>query len=209
MRSVWLIMLLGIGVCSAQEPPKTMTVIVAKLSEPEQDPASFAAQSKKIWRAGTKYARMEEAPDLTNHIHGLLIVKEPDAWLINLFEKSGRHVVDPGPTFNARLPIFDPSSGANAVVSELEFGRELEFFKKNNATSSAADVGKAATRYDLTVGDNKLTFWIDAKSKKPIRLSLTAITAKKQQTFEYLTYDEDVQFDPSLFLPPPDIAISD
>ena len=92
-------------IAPAQEVPKTMTKITTKVVEPKPT-SSFLAQGKTMWRAGTKYARIEEAPDTANGIHGLLIVNEPDAWMINLFEKSGRHMVDPGPTFQCAPSHF-------------------------------------------------------------------------------------------------------
>ena len=99
--------LVSLAVC--QETPKSMTRIATRVVEPEPEPGSFAAQTKTCWRAGTKYARIAEAPDAQHHIHALIIIKEPNLWMINLADKSGRHVVDPGPrwmfTFRSfRLP---------------------------------------------------------------------------------------------------------
>jgi hypothetical protein len=76
--------------------------------DPEIMTGSVLAQPKVMYRAGTKYCRVEEAEDSQNKIHGLFIVDEPDAWMINLYDKLARHVVDPGPTFNCKLPIFAP-----------------------------------------------------------------------------------------------------
>src|SRR6202022_269103 len=135
-------------IAPAQEVPKTMTKITTKVVEPKPT-SSFLAQGKTMWRAGTKYARIEEAPDTANGIHGLLIVNEPDAWMINLFEKSGRHMVDPGPTFNPRLPVFDATTGASPKVMELEFGREFEFFTKNNAKQSTEVNDKPTELYEV------------------------------------------------------------
>src|SRR5712691_13067681 len=104
-----------------QELPATMTKITTRIIEPKMNPDSFFAQPKTLWRAGTKYARVAEAADPQHQIHGLVIVNEPDVWMVNLFDKSGTHMVDTGPTFNAHLPIFEASSG----VAGFEFGREL------------------------------------------------------------------------------------
>jgi hypothetical protein len=190
----------------AQETPKTMMAVTVKRVEPAES-ASFLSQPKKFWRAGTKYARIEEAPDAVNRVHGLVIVNEPDAWMINLFDKSGRHMVDPGPTFNARLPIFDAISGASAGVTALEFGRELEFFAKDNAKRSGIESirGKPTDRYELTVDTSKLILWISTESKKPLRISL--IHGDHTQTFEYVSYQDNLEFDPSLFWPPTGIAV--
>jgi hypothetical protein len=78
-----------------------------------------------------------------NKIHGLLIGNEPDAWMINLESMTGRHIVDSGPTFNCRLPIFSPlgkNDGPDLLTNDLQFGRELEFLEKLGASPQAGPV---------------------------------------------------------------------
>jgi hypothetical protein len=193
----------------SQEVPRTMTKVTTKIVEPKPEPGSFAAQPKTMWRAGTKYARTAEAPDPQNHIHGLAIINEPDAWMINLFDKSGRHVVDPGPTFNVHLPIFEQPSGAKLKVNELEFGKEVEFFAKNDARKSAGEMvdGKPTVRQEVTFSGGSVVLWTDAKSKKPVRISL--IQGVQRQTIAYVAYDNDLAFDSTLFQPPTGIAVVD
>jgi outer membrane lipoprotein-sorting protein len=190
-----------------QEVPKTMTKISA--ARMEHDSASFAAQPKILWRAGTKYARIAESPDLQNHIQGLIIIREPDAWMLNLSGKSGKHIVDSGPSLVVRLPIFDRHTGIKSKLNELEFGMELDFFARNNATHSAGVVieGNPTDRYDVAISDAKLILWTDAKSKKPLRVSL--IDGKQSQAYQYLFYDDNLPFDPSLFQPPDGISIEE
>jgi len=190
-----------------QEIPKTMVKITTRVLEPVPEPGSFVSQPKTLWRAGIKYARIAEAPDTQHHIHGLMIVNEPNVWMINLFYKSGRHIVDSGPTFDVHLPIFQTPEEAKMKLGELEFGGELDFFTKNNAKPSAGEVinGKATDRYDVIVSGRKLVLWMDTKSKKPVRVSLER--GMGTQTIEYLTYDDELPFDPSMFQPPDGIAI--
>lgn len=47
----------------AQQPPQTMTKMVVQIQSPDVKAGSFAAQPKTLLRAGTKYCRVEEAPD--------------------------------------------------------------------------------------------------------------------------------------------------
>ena len=206
-----MLLLLGVLLASpttGQERPELMTKITTRLIEPAPSLGSFPAQPKTIWRAGTKYARIAEAPDPQHKIHGLVIVNEPDVWMINLFDKSGRHMVDPGPTFNAHLPIFEAAPGAKTKVAEVEFGRELEFFTKNKAKRSAGEAisGRPTERYEVTIGDTRFVLWTDTQLKKPLRVS--CIQGNQTQTIEYLVYEE-LKFDPSLFQPPAGIAIQD
>jgi hypothetical protein len=43
---------------------------------------------------------MEEMPDSLMKLHQLVIYNNGDSWMINLFDKTGKYIRDPGPTFN-------------------------------------------------------------------------------------------------------------
>src|ERR1700674_3791443 len=141
--------------------PGTMTKIVVHFESPDVPETSFAAQPKTMYRAGTRYCRTEEVPDAKLGIHGLVIVSEPDAWLINLLTKTALHQVDPGPTFNCRLPLFadDLRSATDPrnQLAELEFGRELGYFRSSGATINDGPVlrGKTTKAYTVGVGDSQ------------------------------------------------------
>ena len=148
-----------------QEAPTTMTKISVRIIKPGPEPGTFAARPKTYWRAGKKYARIAESPDLQNQIHGLIIINEPDAWMINLSDKSGKHIIDPGPSLVVRLPLFDKQTGVRSKLNDLEFGMELDFFARNDAAHSAGAVidGKATDRYEVAISDARLILWTDAK----------------------------------------------
>jgi len=186
-----------------------MMRVTTKIVEPKPEAGSFLAQPKTVWRAGTKYSRTAEAPDSTNRIHALAIIHEPDAWMINLFDGSGRHLVDPGPTFNVHLPIFEEHSGVKTKLNELEFGKELQFFTMNGAKQSAGEMidGKSTNRYEVSISGSRLVLWTDAKSKKPVRIS--RIQGVQRQSIAYLSYDDALAFDPTLFQPPTGITFVD
>jgi hypothetical protein len=202
-------LVLGLGLnplARGQESPTTMMRISTRLVEPAPAPNSIAAQARVVWRAGTKYGRLAEPLDIQNRVHGLMIINEPDAWLINLYDKSGKHMVDPGPSLNVHIPIFAGGS-VSPKLTDLEFGRELEFFSKKGAPLSEGEAinGKATERYDVTIENSKLVLWMDVKSKKPIRVSL--VDGGQTRTFEYLSYDDGLTFDASLFQPPAGIVM--
>ena len=44
---------------------------------------SFDAQTKKVWRIGNEYLRFEDAPNPQTEVHGLIIVAEPDIWIMD------------------------------------------------------------------------------------------------------------------------------
>lgn len=206
--TILLTVLLGFA-CLCQETPKTMTKITTRLISPKSAPGSFSGQAKTCWRAGTKYARVAEALDSHNHIHELVVVHEPDVWIINLFDNSGKHIVDSVPPFDAELPIFDMPEGSKAKLNKLEFGREMDFVVKNGARLSPGGSfqGKPTARYDLTVDGYKLTLWTNIKTKVPVRISLA--DGRQTQTIEYLAYDDGLSFDPSLFRPPAGITLTE
>jgi hypothetical protein len=75
---------------------------------------------------GDDRVRTEEDVDAVNGIHGLIVIAEPNIWMVNLYDRSGQHIVDPGPTFFAHAPVFG-LDGVSAKLMALEFGCEAEF----------------------------------------------------------------------------------
>src|SRR5438045_7621317 len=77
----------GLLLCNSAfaEPTKPKVIkIVSRFISSEIPPNSFAAKPKTIYIAGDSYSRVEEEPDREHGIHGLIIVSEPDSWMINL-----------------------------------------------------------------------------------------------------------------------------
>lgn len=144
-----------------------------------------------------------------NYIHGLVIVSEPDVWMVNLFDKSGKHITDPGPVLDVHLPVFEPAEGTKTKLDELELGGELEFFAKNGAKESAGEIleGRASMRHEVTINGDKVVLWTDAKSGKPLRIRL--VRGSQTQTIAYVAYENELPFDPSLFQPPSGITMQD
>ena len=158
---------------------------------------------------GDKYGRLEEAPDLNLGIHGLLICNEPDAWMINLMTKTGIHDLDGGPTYVFHAPIMGFKGKSQAEfqafkalpISKFEFGREMEFLKTYKAK-------KISNHYELIIDDYRIELFPKAGTEIPYRLKIF----KGKSQISYLQYDEyktDLPLDLSLFIPPPDIKISE
>ena len=137
-----------------------------------------------------------------------MVIDEPQVWMINLYNKSGRHIIDPGPSLDVKVPIFQFPNERKSKLQDLEFGREVEFMKANHGIKSfgTALLGKKTNQYEVLLNGGNLTLWVDAKTEKPIRISYSK--GAETQTFEYLEY-EDLPFDPSLFKPPTGIALVD
>ena len=154
MKFLWAFAVVLSAPVFGQQLPETMTKLSVRLQSPEVPDDSFGAKPKTMYRAGNRYCRTEEQPDHEHGIHGLLIINEPDVWMVNLFTKTAQHFVDSGPTFNCRMPMFigdQEKSGADTKnpLLELEFGRELAYFKEKEATRREGPVlqGKPTTVY--------------------------------------------------------------
>src|SRR5258708_6756961 len=138
MRNVWLtsvaIFIVPLAAFCANEVPTKMIHVIAQMSGTDIPVGAFAGKPKTMWRAANSYCRSDEEPDPDHGLHLRSIMNEPDAWLVDLASSRGKHMVDPGPTFNCRMPIFAfDMSMVKGKIGELEYGRELEFFETNGA----------------------------------------------------------------------------
>jgi hypothetical protein len=204
----FLFALLLVSISSAQDAPKTMIKVEVRLQSPDAPPGSFLSLPKVMYRAGTRYCRIEEAEDTRNGIHAVAIVSEPDFWMVNLVTKTARHAVDPGPSFECHLPIFanaDPSV-AKDEMSGLEFGRELAFFKSKGVQPHPGPVlqNQQTTAYALKVGTISYMLFTYGPSEHP--LGLARQEGEKNEIFWYSGYGE-IPFDPKLFAKPEGIKI--
>src|SRR5215468_11065783 len=107
------------GAAEPAAPP--MTKIVARLISPLVPSDSFAAKPKTLYRAGDSYARIEMEADTARGVQELVVISEPDLWVINLLDRTVKHELDKGPTYLVHCPIL-PTDGP-AEFSRLEFGR--------------------------------------------------------------------------------------
>ncbi len=180
-----------------------MLKLEVALQSPDAPAGSFATKPKVMYRAGTRYCRIEEAPDADRGIHGLLIINEPNYWMINLFAFSGKHGVDPGPTFDCRMPIFPETTGSN-----FEFGHELDYFQAKGKTGRPGPVmqGKQTFAYRFDVGDSSLALFTYGTPERP--LAVARLRGDKSDILWYRGYGE-MTFDPTLFEKPANIKVED
>jgi hypothetical protein len=187
--------------------------MVVQLQSPDVPASSFAAKPKTMFRAGTQFCRIEEEPDAEQGIHGLMIVDEPDAWMINLATMTAQHIVDPGPTFNCRLQIFggelrDLPEDEGKQIAGLEFGFELEFFKSKGATPQQGMVlqTKQTVLYKLQFGDSTVALFTYGAPERPLAVAWKH--RGKNEIFWYSGYGE-MDFDPKLFAKPEHVKIEE
>lgn len=133
--AVLVISLVAVRPLAAECAPERMLRIVTQAEGPGIDPNSFAAKPKTTYRLGKKYARIEEAPDQPNKIHGLIVSNAPNNWMVNLYDRTGRHIVDPDPDGDVVVPLFLTGSfaGFPAELSDVEMGCEAAFFDSHGS----------------------------------------------------------------------------
>jgi hypothetical protein len=204
--------LFGPSFSEDQQLPGTMTRVVVYRQGPDIAKDSFAAQPKTIYRAGTRYCRVEEVPDNAHGIHGLVIINEPDIWFVNLFTKTAQHLVNSGPA-QCQLPLFadedgKPPSNANMQTSQLEIGHEVSYFKDSGVQPVAGPTlfGKPTQAYTIEKKGSRLQLFTTGTPERPVAVLRERGT--KQEFCFYANFDE-VPFDDKFFARPTDVKIED
>jgi len=184
-----------------------MTVATESPSIPR---GSFASQPKTIYRYRATFARIEEALDRENNIHGRIVVNEPDSWIVNLATKHGNHAIDGTKPFIVRLPVFADHAEDKNFPSELlglEFGCETEFF--DHWRSPEEPFRDDPAHLKRAFG---LNGWLAAiVREKGAPVPSTVFLFKGNDivgAYRYLGY-EDVPTDTTLFEKPSGVAISE
>lgn len=132
MRSIAMAMALATARSNswADCAPKHLVKMVVIDASPSVRTGSLAARPKTVYRLGRRFLRVEVAADIEHHIHGLIISAEPDNWIVNLADGTGRHVVDRDAAGVVRAPLFHVIDAV--IVPEalrgIEFGCEVAFF---------------------------------------------------------------------------------
>lgn len=197
------------GSCMAAEP-QTMIHAVMRTLSPKIRPGSFESMPKEIWRAGTRYLRVNEQPDPQRHIHGVVIISEPDAWLWNRFDNTARHVVDKGPDFSVHAPVFTAQN--NKELDALETGRERDFFTSRHAIKLPdARLDKTqVTAQRLQIGPAEVTLYLRQSDGLPFQITLNNPgNADEQYSIRYDAYEPALPFDPARFRLAPSARVTE
>ena len=199
MHLVAAILSLYAALLATDNEPKTMRKLVVRRASNDA-PRAASLQSRKIYRAGERYCRIEDEPDLENWAHTLLIVNGADAWTVNRLAKTALHAVDATPAY--RCGIFADN------FAGLEFGRELEYFRSKSATPRPGPniMGKPTQMYAFAAGDSLVYLFMGGEPEVPVAISRTR--GQKQETVWFMEYDE-LPFEAKLFSKPDGIVIEE
>ncbi len=203
MKLLFLLLLLMMCRSACAANPETMTKMDVRVTGPGITAGSYAALPKLIYRAGPKYARMEDAPHAKAGFQKLTIIAEPDAYSVDLISRTGSHAIDQGGPNDLHLPMvmpFDPRHHLG-VIDGLEFGAELQFFKDAGAAKLPGPIvnSQPTDLYRLNVAGARADLITRQGVNRPIFVSWRSKDGAYK--YEYSVY-EDVPFDEKLFTRP-------
>ncbi len=148
-----------------------LTRIVLRNEGPDIPATSFAAKEKIFYRQGEFEGRVEEAPDPPQHLQGTIIVNGKDCWLVNLWDNTAKHMVDPSPDHSFHAPILPAEKPDQpAPWPGFELGREVEFMEGHGVKPTPKN---DALVYSHADGGYSVDLQVDAKSKIPLRVDIT------------------------------------
>jgi hypothetical protein len=184
-------------------PKQLVHVVVADITS-DAPSTSFGAQPRAFYRLGSDRLRIEEAADPGNGIHGLIVISEPNIWMVNLYDRSGKHIVDPGPTFFAKAPVFGELLPGK--LASLELGCEPAFIAEF-APNPVRQEQVGSARYDVhrvEDGVNAVEILALPGSKAP-SFARRFRNGKLLIALRYDLYVADLAENPQLFVRPPGI----
>jgi len=197
---------------AAQQPcaPAKLTRMVVRNVSPELMAASPAAQPRTLWRQGATQLRSEGSPDPARGVQAIVVVAEPDIWLINPVSRTGEHRVDPGPDLNVRAPILPRGQGLPAALMALEYGCEGEFVAAHAPQPFQAVPwgGDNASLHVAAVGEHAVSILMHEKRKTPLMI-VYAKAGKPVFAIRYDEYRDDLPERPTLFAPPSSYKITE
>ena len=218
MTTAAVVLFAACALAFGEAPRATMTKFMVKREGPDVPKDSFAAQPRMIYRAGSQHCRVEENPDLQHGLWIVLIINEPDIWVVNRLTKTARHTTDAGPTYNCRLLMFGNAEDIKSAedlkkpLMELEFGREIEYFRSRSGPPTPGPdwQGKATMVYATRAGEAQLFLFTAGDPEAPV-----AVFRKNDETGKTIVRDfiygeyAQVPFDPKLFAKPEGVKIEE
>jgi hypothetical protein len=204
MKKLLTTLLLASLTLAAQAADDKMLFAEYRVVSADLPASSPEAQPRKVWRLGKEFLRFEDVPNPETKVHGLIIVDEPDIWIIDRKKSQGQHAIDPGPQYVVHFPIFPREQSEK--LKQLEFGSELKFFQDNGARVLASRTvdGIKCKLYRLELDDRELTLFLKPDN---LPLQIEVQSADLKYAVRFLKYDPNQKPDMNLFKVPPGIKI--
>lgn len=207
---IWMLLwAVLVGAETSQPNSEKMVKIVWRLVVPEQPADSWEAKPRVLYRWGTTKGRTEEAADPEAKLQLVTIYNgKGDLWMINLFDKTGKHIIDPGPTYDFHSPIDSNTSSGKADLS-FEFGSEKKYMLDHKAVvKDAIEDGKKVRYYEVVDKSISRRLYVSPDSDTPVGV---AILDNGTETIR-LAYDEysnTLEPDAKLFQLPAGLKITE
>ena len=198
--------------------PRSLVSMTVRNVTPGLQAIDPRAQPKRLWRKGSQFLRSLEQPMVSQTLQdpttpmarqALVVIAEPDIWMIDQASRQGRHTVDKGPALVVRAPILPPGSGPPEFMN-LEFGCEAEFVAVRAPTAQTTvrwgSVNAAIHTY--TVGTSSLAILMDDSSGEPLMITHVR-DGRPAYIIRYDEYRQGLPDQPALFRPPADVTITE
>ena len=210
-RGLILILAMAVAAPALAQPcaPGTLTRIVYRNVSPGLAAEAPQAQPRTLWRQGALFLRSELQPTPGAPSEPLVIVAEPEIWMIDPVKRSGQRSLDPGPMMFVSAPILAMPE-VPAAFRALEFGCEAAFIAAH-APQPAGNLNwgsRPAARHVLADGGHTLTVIMDRRSKRPLMLTYDRDGATVI-ALRYDDYDDKQPPQKGLFAPPRGMKITD
>jgi hypothetical protein len=198
--------------------PKSLVSMTVRNVTPGLQASDPRAQPKRLWRQGEKFLRSLEQPVVSQALQdpnapmarqALVIVAEPDIWMIDMASREGRHSLDPGPVLEVRAPILNPGMAPPEFMS-LEYGCEAEFvairapLAQRTIRWGGVDVGL----HTYTVGTASVAILLNSRTGEP-HIIIHVRDGRPVTIISYDEYRQDQPDQPELFRPPADVKITE
>jgi hypothetical protein len=196
---------------TAAHAGEIMSKIIFRQEGPDVSPGSFAAKPKTLYLYGKEAGRVEEAPDPGRELTGVMIANGKDAWMINLWNNTGRNFIDSGPTHNFYAPIV-PATKPNSPppVRDFQIGHEISFMKNHHIhAQKVTRDGSSSDFYEAKVEGYTLQVYLDNNTRSVPTESDVLKDGKLIVRLIYEEYDPSIPLDPALFQPPAGVTISE
>lgn len=189
--------------------PTSLARIVIRDISPGVAAADPRAQPRTMYRRGATQFRSEEQPDMGRGGETrLVVISEPDVWMIDLARGQGAHSLDPGPELIVQAPVLPNTPDLPALFRTLEFGCEAAFVAAHAPTPS--QIGSWGLSkigiHGLSAGDYSLAFLVDSATLRPVIITYSKAGAVVF-ALRYDAYQVDQPDDASLFRPPASVQI--
>ena len=173
-----------------------MTKIVARMIVLGVAGNPIPAKPKTMYLAGEKYARIEEEPDAKAGSHTLIVTNEPDNWIINLADKTGRHLWIPGRSLSPmRRSSGQRADNRSRISSDLEFGAEMKFFGEGRALELKPRTieRQKCKALSIKTGPHEAILLLDPRTGKPFQIDLIKFE-RLVSSVRYRSYETDLPF---------------